>query len=127
MMVQVEVSLGELVDKLSILEIKSQKITDTEKLKHVAKERQSLQDTLNKLGLEGVEKFQKELFAVNSELWDIEDRIREKERNGQFDEEFIEIARSVYVTNDKRFEVKDRCNRHFGSALQEVKSYEKYD
>ena len=127
MMVQVKVSLGELVDKLSILEIKAQKITDPEKLSHVQKEREALQSTLNELALEGIEAFQKELFEVNSELWDIEDRIREKERNSAFDAEFIEIARAVYVTNDKRFAVKDRCNRHYGSSLQEVKSYEKYD
>lgn len=127
MMVQVKVSLGELVDKLSILEIKSQKISDPQKLEHVNREKKSLQETLDDLALEGIEAFQKELFEVNSELWDIEDRIREKERNSQFDGEFIEIARAVYVTNDKRFDVKDRCNRHFGSSLQEVKSYEKYD
>ncbi len=126
MMVQVKVSLGELVDKLSILEIKKEKIKDSEKLIHVERERHTLQETLDSLKLKGIENFQKELKEVNSQLWDIEDRIREKERDKEFDQGFIDLARSVYITNDKRFKVKARCNAHYGSELQEVKSYEKY-
>lgn len=127
MMVQVKVSLGELVDKLSILKIKKQKINDTQKLVHVENELKVLQETLDNLQLEGISSYEEELFKINSELWDIEDCIREKEKAKEFDSDFIEIARSVYVTNDLRFDVKNRCNQHFGSSLQEVKSYEKYD
>lgn len=126
MMVQVKVSLGELVDKLSILEIKKEKITDKLKLEHVERERQALNETLSLLKLEGIETFQNELKQVNLKLWEIEDKIREKERDKDFGEGFVELARSVYITNDQRFDVKARCNQHFGSELHEVKSYEKY-
>lgn len=127
MMVQVKVSLGELVDKLSILEIKKEKITDQEKLAHVENEHHALTETLEDLGLDGIETFQRELKEVNLKLWDIEDQIREKERDKDFGQGFIDLARAVYITNDKRFEVKARCNQHFGSELHEVKSYEKYE
>jgi len=123
----VKVSLGELVDKLSILEIKKVKIQDEEKQQHIEKERLALLETLNNLALEGISTFLEQLRHINLELWEIEDKIREKERAKEFDSEFVELARSVYITNDKRFEVKSLCNGHFGSELREVKSYEKYD
>jgi hypothetical protein len=126
-MVQVKVSLGELVDKLSILEIKKVKIQDEEKQQLIEKERLALLETLNNLALEGISTFLEQLRHINLELWEIEDKIREKERAKEFDAEFVELARSVYITNDKRFEVKSSCNGHFGSELREVKSYEKYD
>lgn len=126
-MVQVKVSLGELVDKLSILEIKKIKIQDNEKQLHIEKERLSLLETLNNLSLEGIDAYLEQLRAINLELWEIEDKIREKERAREFDEAFIELARLVYKTNDQRFEIKSSCNNAFGSDLREVKSYEKYD
>lgn len=127
MQVKVSVSLGELVDKITILKIKKEKIRDPKKLSHVQKELQELTGTLKDLGLEGMEDFENELISINSSLWEIEDNIREKEREKAFDEEFISLARSVYFTNDKRFEVKAKINSHFGSSFHEVKSYESYD
>ncbi|MCO4792104.1 MAG: hypothetical protein KC493_00215 [Bacteriovoracaceae bacterium] len=126
MNVTVEVPLGELVDKLSILRIKQKFITDEEKLIHVNKEESVLTKTLADLKLEGIETFLNDLIEVNTKLWKIEDDIRDKERSKKFDQEFIDLARAVYVTNDLRFEAKGRVNDHFGSGLQEVKSYQKY-
>lgn len=126
MNVKVEVSLGELVDKLSILRIKQKFISDQKKLVHVNKEEAILEKTLSELSLPGIESFLEELISVNSKLWKIEDDIREKERSKSFDQEFIELARAVYVTNDLRFDVKNRINAQYGSSLQEVKSYEDY-
>lgn len=125
--VLVKVSLGELVDKLSILSIKGEKIADEEKLVHVRKEYSELDKTLKDLKLEGIEDHFKALKKINEELWQIEDDIRDKERDKEFDEEFIRLARAVYVTNDKRFAAKKKCNEAYGSELQEVKSYKKYD
>jgi len=127
MLVQVKVSLGELVDKLTILAIKSEKITDPEKLKHVKREFDELKRTLDELNLEGIDEHFEELKKINEELWVIEDDIRDKERDKEFDEAFVKLARAVYVTNDQRFGAKARCNERYGSELQEVKSYQKYD
>lgn len=126
MMVQVQVSLGELVDKITILEIKKNNIKDEVKQKHIANELSVLRQTLTELGLNGIEKFENDLLAVNKTLWKIEDDIREKERSGEFDQGFIDLARAVYVTNDQRFAVKSACNEAFGSTLVEVKSYKDY-
>ncbi len=117
------ISLGELLDKISILRIKQKKILDSEKLGLVTAEHDLLLSTLNKLKLNEIEKELTELMKINNELWEIEDKIRIKERNKNFDQEFIELARSVYITNDKRFEIKNRINNMFGSSLKEVKSY----
>lgn len=126
MNIECKVSLGELVDKISILKIKTQNISDETKVAHAQKEHDVLRAKLDQLNLEGIEDLHDELIAINSELWKIEDDIREKERQKQFDEDFIDLARRVYITNDKRFDVKNKINSRFDSDIVEVKSYEKY-
>ena len=125
----VEVSNGELLDKISILELKLLKIEDEEKLVNIQKEF----DTLNPLVVELFEKYDGqlqnhylELAKINGELWDIEDWIRDCEREKRFDKEFVELARSVYITNDKRCEVKKIINLMTSSGLVEEKSYKEY-
>lgn len=128
MKVVCEVSLGELVDKITILRIKQKMITDNVKLEHIAKEESTLTETLKSLNLdEGINENLQNLMSINEVLWKIEDDIREKERDKEFDDTFIELARSVYVTNDKRFAEKAKINEKYGSQLHEVKSYEKYN
>ena len=123
----VEVSVGEVVDKYTILDIKQDKILEEKKLIHIMREKSSLLLSLEDQGyLRLFEKEIKELKSINEKLWDIEDRIRVKELNKQFDEEFIELARSVYITNDQRFEVKSRINQLSNSNFKEMKSYENY-
>ena len=126
---KIEVSNGELLDKISILELKLLKIEDKEKLVNVKKEF----ETLNPLCVKLFEKFggqlqnhYLELARINGLLWDIEDWIRDCEREKRFDEEFIQLARSVYVTNDQRSEVKKLINNTTGSDLVEEKSYKDY-
>ena len=126
---KVEISNGELLDKISILELKLLKIEDKEKLVNIQKEF----DTLNPLAKGLFEKFggqlqnhYLELARINGLLWDIEDWIRDCEREKRFDEEFIQLARSVYVTNDQRSEVKKLINKTTGSDLVEEKSYKDY-
>jgi len=126
MEVECKVSLGELVDKISILEIKLEKISDQEKLKFIAEEHQVLTEKLLALSLENIEKYKADLVKINSRLWDIEDAIREQEKAKNFSEKFIELARAVYHTNDQRFEVKNRINEVYGSQIREMKSYEDY-
>jgi peptidoglycan hydrolase CwlO-like protein len=123
--VKINVSIGELFDKVSILKIKQHKIKDTEKLGQINKELDLLKSLFEEYYIHTKELFN-ELKSINNKLWDIEDKIRLKERIKEFDNEFIELARSVYVTNDKRFEIKNKINIHFGSIINEVKSYEKY-
>ena len=125
----VEVSNGELLDKISILELKMLKIEDEEKLVNVHKEF----DTLNPLVVELFENHDGqlqnhylELAEINGKLWDIEDWIRDCEREKRFDKEFVELARSVYITNDKRCEVKKLINILTSSGLVEEKSYKEY-
>jgi len=123
--IRVEVSVGEFLDKLSILEIKSEKIADPAKLANVRRELQVLRDTWAASELAGadVREDYAELMTLNRRLWDIEDRIREQEGERRFDQEFIELARSVYSTNDLRAAVKKRINLRLGSGLVEEKSY----
>jgi hypothetical protein len=123
-----EISCGELIDKITILKIKSERITDPEKLKNVRTELETLQKTCDEyIGHnEEVEQLQKILQETNQALWDIEDAIRVKERNKEFDDEFIEIARSVYVTNDKRCVIKKEIDKVLGSRITEEKSYEEF-
>ena len=118
------VSVGELLDKISILRIKRKKIANLSKLGQVHKELDVLTRVAAKLN--GFEPFVDELQNVNQELWDVEDAIRVKERNQEFDNDFIALARSVYRLNDQRFELKNRANEHFGSDIAEQKSYEKF-
>ena len=125
----VEISNGELLDKISILELKMLKIEDEEKLVNVHKEF----NTLNPLVVElfenndgQLQNHYLELAKINGELWDIEDWIRDCEREKRFDKEFVELARSVYITNDKRCEVKKLINILTSSGLVEEKSYKEY-
>ena len=127
MLINTPISLGELVDKISILMIKKKNISDTIKLQHVNKELEFLQKTLKKyISEDEMHEFLLNLVNINSKLWDIEDDIRECERKKLFDQTFIDLARSVYFTNDERAKVKNDINKTFGSELVEVKSYEEY-
>ena len=126
---KVEVSNGELLDKISILEIKMEMIEDKEKLVNIHKEF----NILNPLVIELFENHDGqlqnhylELAKINGELWNIEDWIRDCEREKRFDKEFVELARSVYITNDKRCEVKKLINILTSSGLVEEKSYKEY-
>ena len=127
MIINTPVSLGELVDKISILHIKNLNIKDSEKLKLVKEELLLLNKTLDDyINRDDIQQHLDSLIAINSKLWVIEDDIRDCERNKIFDQKFIELARSVYFTNDKRSEVKLEINKKFGSKIIEVKSYEQY-
>ena len=127
MLINTPISLGELVDKISILMIKKKNISDSIKLQHVNKELEFLQKTLKKyISEEEINEFLVKLVNINSKLWNIEDDIRECERKKLFDQTFIDLARSVYFTNDERAKVKNDINKAFGSELVEVKSYEEY-
>ena len=127
MLINTPISLGELVDKISILIIKQKNITDETKLEHVKKELDFLQKTLmNYVQQEEINNYLENLININSKLWNIEDDIRECERKKLFDQTFIDLARSVYFTNDERAKVKNDINKTFGSELVEVKSYEEY-
>ena len=127
MLIDTPISLGELVDKISILIIKQKNINDKLKISHVNKELDYLKITLEKnIKKEEINNYLDQLVKINSELWKIEDDIRECERKKIFDQTFIELARSVYFTNDKRANVKSEINIKFGSELVEVKSYKKY-
>ena len=127
MLINTPISLGELVDKISILIIKQKNITDETKLDHVKKELDFLQKTLmNYVQQEEINNYLENLININSKLWSIEDGIRECERKKLFDQTFIDLARSVYFTNDERAKVKNDINKTFGSELVEVKSYEEY-
>ena len=127
MIINTPVSLGELVDKISILHIKNTNIKDNEKLLLVKEELSLLQQTLNDhVNSDKIKPFLESLIEINSKLWIIEDDIRDCERDKNFDQKFIDLARSVYFTNDKRSEIKLEINKKFGSKIVEVKSYEKY-
>ena len=127
MIITTPISLGELVDKISILKIKSKNIIDAEKLTLINDELALLELTLKKSVSDSkINQYLYKLIEINSELCKIEDDIRDCERNKIFDKKFIELARSVYITNDKRSEIKLEINKYFGSVLVEVKSYEKY-
>ena len=121
-----EISAGELIDKITILEIKKEKISNKEKLVEVNKELDSLNETLKKsINDESkIINFKNDLKKINLKLWDIEDGKRSAEKNNKFDEKFIELARSVYKFNDERAKVKLAINNAFGSNIKEVKSYE---
>ena len=127
MLIDTPISLGELIDKISILIIKQKNINDKEKLKHVNKELDFLQNTMIKyINYEDIKKYLDKLISINSDLWKIEDDIRDCERKKIFDQKFIDLARNVYFTNDERSRVKSDINKNFGSELVEVKSYEEY-
>ena len=127
MLINTPISLGELVDKISILMVKQKNIKNNDKLEQVNKELNYLQETLdNHTSKDEIDVFLNSLIDINSKLWIIEDDIRDCERKKQFDQKFIDLARSVYFTNDKRANIKLDINNKFGSELVEVKSYEEY-
>ncbi len=123
-----EISVGELLDKISILEIKQKNLKDNEKIKIVNKELESLNITLKKdvTMTEEIQSLYQDLKKINSMLWDIEDGKRDCERNKDFGDKFIELARSVYIENDNRAKIKNKINQLSGSNISEVKSYDKY-
>jgi hypothetical protein len=127
-MITIPVSTGELLDKLSILQVKKSKISNTEKLEYINKELEVLYG-LSHVLLENsrIQFLYKNLVDVNTKLWDIEDEIRKYEKNKNFSSEFIELARQVYFTNDKRFEIKNEINKMTDSDIKEVKEYVNYD
>jgi len=122
MEIKVTVSIGELIDKISILEIKKNKIKDKSKLTEVSKELSYLKN-ICETKLKNYDYYVKQLKRVNRKLWDIENLIRKKEDKKEFDKEFIELARKVYKTNDIRFILKSKINSKFNSELKEQKSY----
>lgn len=126
--VTAEIAYGELIDKITILEIKDQRINDPEKLRNVRTELNTLRTTYAQrvAHSEKLDSLKRKLFDVNAQLWEIEDNIRNKERSRTFDQEFIELARSVYYTNDERCSIKRQINNVLGSRIVEEKSYQKY-
>lgn len=123
---QIEVSNGEIVDKLTIIEIKLKHIQDAEKRKNLSTEYEVLNQAVEQI-IDKKHDLYLELLQINQQLWDIEDTIRDLERDKDFGEKFIQTARAVYFTNDKRSEVKRKINALTGSNLIEEKSYQKYD
>lgn len=122
-----EISVGELVDKITILLIKKERISNPAKLKNIEKELQTLLETFSKLPSSSeLTDLMLKLQVVNTKLWDIEDEIRFKELESKFDAEFISLARSVYITNDERCRIKRAINELLGSRLMEEKSYTEY-
>ena len=128
MLLSIPVSVGEIMDKITILEIKAERILDAEKLANVTAELDTLRPlvTHDALNTASIKALVAELKDINEALWDIEDDIREREYTKDFGEAFIALARAVYVTNDKRAEVKKQINLATGSTLIEEKSYEDY-
>ena len=123
----IEVSHGEIVDKLTILQIKKENITDPNKLDNIIKEYEYLLSVVeNDLGISTSSPEYLELLSVNKDLWVIEDDIRNKERQKEFDEDFVSIARSVYYTNDVRAKIKKEINLKYSSGFVEEKSYSDY-
>lgn len=123
---KIEVSNGEIADKLTIIEIKLKHIQDVAKRKNLQNEYEVLDKAVKKI-IDKNHKYYKELLKINQELWDIEDTIRDLERDKNFGEKFTETARAVYFTNDRRSEVKRQINELTGSNFVEEKSYQKYD
>ena len=122
---KIEVSNGEIIDKVTILQIKCERIGDEKKLKNIRKEYDELKKQASAI-MSQDHPLYKALYDINNELWDIEDHIRELERKKDFGDEFIETARSVYFKNDRRAEIKKEINIKTSSGLTEEKSYEKY-
>lgn len=126
--IHVPVSPGEVLDKITILEIKSERIDDEEKLVNVRRELELLQASWKQYVDEDetVHAIHAKLKSINEDLWEIEDDIRDKERAREFDQVFIDLARSVYVTNDRRADAKKELNLYLGSEMVEEKSYQDY-
>ena len=126
-MIQAPVSVGELIDKLSILHVKQTKITNEEKLEYINKEFELLYNlSSGYLDNPEIEALYHQLVETNSKLWDIEDRLRVIETEKRFEGEFIDLARKVYYTNDERFRLKNDINILTSSEIREVKDYKNY-
>jgi hypothetical protein len=126
-MIQAPVSVGELIDKLSILHVKQTKITNEEKLEYINKEFELLYNLSSEfLNSPEMESVYQQLVETNSKLWDIEDKLRVLETEKRFEGEFIDLARKVYFTNDERFRLKNEINKISNSEIREVKEYVKY-
>ena len=125
---KIPISWGELFDKITILQIKNENLISKTAIENVERELKQLRSILIKNFPAGAdaERLETELKQINKKLWDIEDRIRDKERSTSFDDEFIQLARSVYIVNDERSRIKRRINETFGSDLIEEKSYSEY-
>ncbi|MCG6886766.1 MAG: DUF6165 family protein [Proteobacteria bacterium] len=128
MTIQSEISFGEFLDKLTILEIKAERISAPAKLENINRELSLLREiwSAHPASATDIAEPLARLKAINETLWQIEDDIRDKERNGEFDKDFIDLARAVYVTNDERAAVKRELNEILGSELVEEKSYSDY-
>ena len=129
MEIEIPVSVGELLDKLSIVEIKRMKIKNKEKLAYLNLEYELLNEKvkhIRNISEKDFDNFYSSLMEINSKLWDIEDEIRALEGKKQFDQDFIDLARNVYITNDMRFEVKSDINKYFGSTIVEQKELKNY-
>jgi hypothetical protein len=126
--IRVPISPGELIDKITILQIKSERITDPQKVANVRNELALLEATWREspFSTSDVDAEWASLRRINEKLWDVEDLLRDKERNRTFDQEFIDLARAVYFTNDERAAVKREINTKLGSKIVEEKSYAKY-
>jgi endo-alpha-1,4-polygalactosaminidase (GH114 family) len=122
-MINIPVSIGELFDKITILQIKKEKIKSVEKLKNVNKELKLLLQIVGQINKKEIEEEYNQLKNINEMLWNVEDLIREKEKSGCFDNSFIELARSVYIHNDQRAVIKKKINIITNSALVEEKEY----
>jgi hypothetical protein len=126
-MISIPVSVGEMIDKLSILQVKKTKIKDDNKLEFINKEFELLYNfSLEYLNDTEIESIYHQLVDVNSSLWDIEDKLRILESEKKFDEDFIKLARNVYFTNDERFRLKNQINLITNSEIREIKDYVKY-
>ena len=126
--IYIETSVGELIDKITILEIKKEKISDEKKLEMVNKEYSSLKETLKKnlVIKDEIKRLWNELKEINLKLWEVEDQKRLSEKNKKFDEKFIELSRNVYKYNDHRAKIKSKINQLTGSNIKEVKQYTVY-
>ena len=129
MSINIEISIGEFWDKITILQIKADRIKDKDKLVNITKELNQLVNHWEKTSHNEIEINEelKNLRHINEQLWDIEDDIRDKEQAQEFDDVFVELARSVYFTNDKRAKVKKEINEKMGSSLVEEKFYKEYN
>lgn len=124
MKVSIPVSVGELVDKLTILDIKLENITDENKLIHIRKEKEELEKLY--VDFTEMEANRDVLYQINRGLWIVEDELRRKEKQQEFDSDFVRLARDVYHINDKRFKIKSKINILTQSDIKEMKSYESY-
>jgi hypothetical protein len=126
-MISIPVSIGEIIDKLSILQVKKNMITDEEKLTFVNKEFDLLNDLSSDfLSDSEIYDLYNKLCITNTKLWNIEDDLRVLEKNKSFGDDFVELARSVYFTNDERFELKNKINQKTNSSIKEIKEYVNY-